>query len=173
MTRSASPSEHRKEPGRLFLVPTQRGSSPTTSGPGCASPACSSACAQRIWTPEDGGRGSRTSTSACDADVVPQREVMVDSSAWARRSPGPLRCAGGGAAQAVPAREPLRPPPPRAVTALERISLVRRGRRAQDDGMSELSKRLRALPAFPDEMPDLDLENLPEDPIELFLTWLD
>src|SRR5690625_7218899 len=39
--------------------------------------------------------------------------------------------------------------------------------------MSELSKRLRALPAFPDEMPDLDLENLPEDPIELFLTWLD
>src|SRR5690625_1309920 len=39
--------------------------------------------------------------------------------------------------------------------------------------MSDLSQRLRALPAFPEEMPDLDLEDLPEDPTELFLTWLD
>lgn len=39
--------------------------------------------------------------------------------------------------------------------------------------MSDLSARLRALPAFPDQMPDLDLENLPEDPDELFLAWLE
>lgn len=39
--------------------------------------------------------------------------------------------------------------------------------------MSDLPQRLRALPAFPDQMPDLDLEALPEDPADLFLSWLD
>lgn len=39
--------------------------------------------------------------------------------------------------------------------------------------MSELAARLRALPAFPDEMPVLDLENLPENPLELFRAWLE
>lgn len=39
--------------------------------------------------------------------------------------------------------------------------------------MSDLAARLRTLPAFPEEMPDLDLEFLPEDPTELFLAWLE
>ncbi|APX33175.1 pyridoxamine 5'-phosphate oxidase [Brachybacterium sp. P6-10-X1] len=39
--------------------------------------------------------------------------------------------------------------------------------------MSDLAARLRTLPAFPEEMPELDLEALPEDPIELFLAWLE
>ncbi|MFC7375011.1 MULTISPECIES: pyridoxal 5'-phosphate synthase [unclassified Brachybacterium] len=39
--------------------------------------------------------------------------------------------------------------------------------------MSELADRLRALPAFPEDMPVLHPENVPEDPDELFLSWLD
>ncbi|GAA1320501.1 MAG: pyridoxine/pyridoxamine 5'-phosphate oxidase [Brachybacterium tyrofermentans] len=39
--------------------------------------------------------------------------------------------------------------------------------------MSDLAARLRALPAFPDVMPELDLATLPMDPTELFLTWLE
>lgn len=39
--------------------------------------------------------------------------------------------------------------------------------------MSDLAARLRTLPAFPEQMPDLDLETLPEDPTELFLAWLE
>lgn len=39
--------------------------------------------------------------------------------------------------------------------------------------MSDLAARLRALPAFPEAMPELDLDALPEDPHELFLNWLE
>lgn len=39
--------------------------------------------------------------------------------------------------------------------------------------MSDLAARLRALPAFPDAMPELDPGTLPEDPHELFLGWLE
>lgn len=39
--------------------------------------------------------------------------------------------------------------------------------------MSDLAARLRALPAFPEEMPDLDLDALPENPTELFLAWFE
>lgn len=39
--------------------------------------------------------------------------------------------------------------------------------------MSDLSALLRTLPAFPEEMPELDLDSLPEDPIELFQAWLE
>lgn len=33
--------------------------------------------------------------------------------------------------------------------------------------------RLRVLPTFPDELPVLDPEGVPEDPQRLFLDWLD
>lgn len=36
-----------------------------------------------------------------------------------------------------------------------------------------LRETLRALPTFPDELPVLDTDSLPDDPRELFLTWLD
>lgn len=39
--------------------------------------------------------------------------------------------------------------------------------------MSELAARLRALPSFPEDMPTLDLETLPEDPAVLFRDWLE
>ncbi|GAA1489308.1 pyridoxine/pyridoxamine 5'-phosphate oxidase [Brachybacterium sacelli] len=39
--------------------------------------------------------------------------------------------------------------------------------------MSDLAARLRALPAFPEDLPVLDLETLPEDPTELFAAWLE
>lgn len=39
--------------------------------------------------------------------------------------------------------------------------------------MSELSERLRALPAFPETMPVLDVGQAPADPEALFLAWLD
>lgn len=39
--------------------------------------------------------------------------------------------------------------------------------------MSDLAARLRALPGFPDEMPELALEALPEDPLELFRDWIE
>ncbi len=39
--------------------------------------------------------------------------------------------------------------------------------------MSELADRLRALPSFPDDMPGLDPDALPEDPSALFLAWLE
>ena len=39
--------------------------------------------------------------------------------------------------------------------------------------MSELVDRLRALPSFPDDMPGLDPDALPEDPWALFLAWLE
>lgn len=41
------------------------------------------------------------------------------------------------------------------------------------EGMSQLSDRLRALPAFPADLPVLDPETAPADPVELFLAWLD
>ena len=34
--------------------------------------------------------------------------------------------------------------------------------------MSELADRLRALPSFPEDMPGLDPDSVPEDPAELF-----
>lgn len=39
--------------------------------------------------------------------------------------------------------------------------------------MSDLARRLRALPAFPDDLSVLDPSAVPDDPIELFLQWLD
>lgn len=39
--------------------------------------------------------------------------------------------------------------------------------------MSDLESRLRALPAFPHPLPVLRAEDLPADPDELFLAWLD
>lgn len=39
--------------------------------------------------------------------------------------------------------------------------------------MSDLAARLRALPSFPDDMPELDPCAAPEDPAELFLSWLE
>lgn len=39
--------------------------------------------------------------------------------------------------------------------------------------MSELAARLRALPAFPEDLPVLDLEALPDEPQTLFLAWLE
>ena len=39
--------------------------------------------------------------------------------------------------------------------------------------MSELADRLRALPSFPEDMPGLDPDAVPEDPAELFLGWLE
>ena len=39
--------------------------------------------------------------------------------------------------------------------------------------MSELADRLRALPSFPEDMPDLDPDSVPEDPAVLFLDWLE
>lgn len=39
--------------------------------------------------------------------------------------------------------------------------------------MSELSDRLRALPAFPDDLPLLDPDAVPEDPHVLFRSWLE
>ncbi|WP_341853767.1 pyridoxamine 5'-phosphate oxidase family protein [Brachybacterium sp. GPGPB12] len=39
--------------------------------------------------------------------------------------------------------------------------------------MSELADRLRALPSFPEDMPGLDPDSVPEDPAELFVAWLE
>lgn len=39
--------------------------------------------------------------------------------------------------------------------------------------MSELAERLRALPAFPADLPVLDPDSAPEDPNVLFMTWLE
>jgi len=39
--------------------------------------------------------------------------------------------------------------------------------------MSELADHLRALPSFPEDMPDLDPDAVPEDPAALFLAWLE
>ncbi|GAB2542232.1 pyridoxine/pyridoxamine 5'-phosphate oxidase [Brachybacterium huguangmaarense] len=39
--------------------------------------------------------------------------------------------------------------------------------------MSELFERLRTLPAFPADLPVLDVEHAPADPEALFLQWLD
>ncbi|MGO1506283.1 MAG: pyridoxine/pyridoxamine 5'-phosphate oxidase [Brachybacterium sp.] len=39
--------------------------------------------------------------------------------------------------------------------------------------MSDLAARLRALPSFPNDMPELDLDAVPEDPSELLLAWLE
>jgi pyridoxamine 5'-phosphate oxidase len=40
-------------------------------------------------------------------------------------------------------------------------------------GMSELATRLRALPSFPEDMPGLDPDTVPEDPARLLLAWLE
>lgn len=39
--------------------------------------------------------------------------------------------------------------------------------------MSELRERLRALPTFPDALPQLDAEAVPTHPLDLFAQWLD
>lgn len=39
--------------------------------------------------------------------------------------------------------------------------------------MSDLADRLRALPGFPEHLPELDTATLPEDPGELVLAWLE
>lgn len=39
--------------------------------------------------------------------------------------------------------------------------------------MSALRDRLRALPAFPDDLPVLDPDAVPDDPAVLFMTWLE
>ena len=39
--------------------------------------------------------------------------------------------------------------------------------------MSALRNRLRALPGFPEQLPVLDLADLPEDPLELLRGWLE
>ena len=40
-------------------------------------------------------------------------------------------------------------------------------------GMNDLAARLRALPSFPEDMPGLAPDAVPEDPAELFLAWLE
>src|SRR5699024_7055565 len=40
-------------------------------------------------------------------------------------------------------------------------------------GMSDLAARLRALPSFPEDMPGLDPDTVPEDPAALLLAWLE
>lgn len=39
--------------------------------------------------------------------------------------------------------------------------------------MSDLASRLRALPSFPEDMPDLDPDAAPQDPAALLLAWLE
>ncbi|PMC76998.1 MULTISPECIES: pyridoxal 5'-phosphate synthase [unclassified Brachybacterium] len=39
--------------------------------------------------------------------------------------------------------------------------------------MTDLAARLRVLPGFPPDLPVLDPDRVPEDPLELFLAWLE
>ena len=40
-------------------------------------------------------------------------------------------------------------------------------------GVSDLRERLRALPSFPDDLPEFDADAVPTHPLDLFADWLD